>query len=468
MAIGSIGKVVQHLRQAILRGEVADLTDDQLLECFVAHHEEAAFAALVRRHSGLVWGVCLRVLGHHQAAEDAFQATFLVLLKKAAAIRSARLLASWLYGVAYRTALKAKAVAARLRTREKQVTVMPEPEVSPDPTAPSWQPLLDRELSQLAEKYRVPIVLCDLQGKTRKEAAQQLGCPEGTVAGRLARARVLLARRLSRHGLAMSAATLAVTLPATAASASVPATLLASTLKASAAMAAAGSAGGAALVSTEVAALTQAVLKGMALARLKLAVLVLLTVALAGGGAALVVTNTGRQGAEAQSAPTPMAGPSQDTVPPDGATSPAQANEPTAGAADEPRPEIADEPPPPPHKGPPPRGKGKGPKGKRPPPDGEAPFRGKAPFGFDKGPPGKFGPFGEPGFPRGDGPDGDDCPEPKGKRGGKGPPDKGPPRADGERSPPFKGKPPHPEDDVLNIPSAPRWHWPATLAEVHR
>src|SRR5262249_31126928 len=145
---------------------------------------------------------------------------------------SRELLANWLYGVAYQTALKARATAAKRGARERQVTDMPEPDVAPPDPWHDLQPLLDQALSRLPDKYRVPIVLCDLEGKTRKEAARQLGVPEGTVAGRLARARALLAKRLARQGRALSGASLAELLARQGASAGVPAEVVSATLQA--------------------------------------------------------------------------------------------------------------------------------------------------------------------------------------------------------------------------------------------
>src|SRR5205807_2821853 len=134
-------------------------------------------------------GVCRRVLRTEHDAEDAFQATFLVLVRKAAAIATRELLANWLYGVAYNTARKARAVSARRRQHEQQVADLPEPQAVPPSPWNDLRPLLDQELHLLPDRYRAPIVLCDLEGKTHKEAAAQLGCPVGTVSGRLARAR---------------------------------------------------------------------------------------------------------------------------------------------------------------------------------------------------------------------------------------------------------------------------------------
>src|SRR5262245_6136545 len=169
MATSQISKVIQHLRGSALLRHGAELTDGQLLEGHVSHRDEAALAALVKRHGPMVWGVCRRVLHHHDA-EDAFQATFLVLLRRAASILPRDMVANWLYGVAYQTALKARATAARRKSRERQVTDMPEPEVLPPELSSDLHKLLDQELSRLADKYRVAIVLCDLEGKTYKDA----------------------------------------------------------------------------------------------------------------------------------------------------------------------------------------------------------------------------------------------------------------------------------------------------------
>src|SRR5262249_17955767 len=160
----------------------------QLLDSYIRTREEAAFAALVHRHAPMVWGVCRRVLHRHQDAEDAFQATFLVLVRKAASIVPRGLVANWLYGVAHQTAWKARATNARRQTREKQVTAMPEPTVEQPDLWNDLRPLLDQELNRLPDKYRAVIVLCDLEGKTRKEAARHFHVPEGTVASRLATA----------------------------------------------------------------------------------------------------------------------------------------------------------------------------------------------------------------------------------------------------------------------------------------
>jgi RNA polymerase sigma factor (sigma-70 family) len=188
MATRLLNPVIDHLRRAVLLRDGAGLTDGQLLESFLGGQDEAAFEALVRRHGPMVLGVCRRVLRIHHDAEDAFQATFLVLVRKGDTIRPREMVANWLFGVAYRTAQKARGRIARRRVREAQVKEMPEPEaVAPEEGWGDWRPLLDQELSRLPDKYRVPVVLCDLEGKTGKEAARQLGWPEGTVSSRLAR-----------------------------------------------------------------------------------------------------------------------------------------------------------------------------------------------------------------------------------------------------------------------------------------
>src|SRR5438552_13817363 len=177
MATGLRG-VLDHLHRA---GE--NQTDGQLLARFVATRDEATFAALVRRHGPMVLGVCRRVLGHFHDAEDAFQATFLVLARKAASVCRRDSVSCYLHGVAYHTAMRAATAIARRRKRERQVDNMPHPAVAP-PEAQDWLPLLDRELNRLPEKYRSAIVLCDLEGRMRREAARLLNIAEGTLSSR--------------------------------------------------------------------------------------------------------------------------------------------------------------------------------------------------------------------------------------------------------------------------------------------
>jgi RNA polymerase sigma factor (sigma-70 family) len=278
MANEQTSKAIRHLRRIAILREGADLTDRQLLEHYLRSQDDTALAALVRRHAPMVWGVCSRILGNHHDAEDAFQATFLVFLRKAAVIASRELLANWLYGVARCTALKARNTAARRKKREKQVTEMPEPQVAERDVFEDLRPTLDAALSHLPARYGALIVLCDLEGKTRKEAARQLGLPEGTVASRLTRARVLLARRLAQRNVALSGGVLASMLALDAAARCVPRGLVSSTIQAAYCLAA-GKAVAAEVISAKVAALTEGVLKTMLWTRLKTVI----------GGALMVV-----------------------------------------------------------------------------------------------------------------------------------------------------------------------------------
>jgi RNA polymerase sigma factor (sigma-70 family) len=284
MATSQMSEVIQHIRRA-------GMTDGQLLEDYISRRDEAALAALVHRHGPMVWGVCRRVLRNYHDAEDAFQATFLVLVRKAASIASRELVANWLYGVAHQTALKARATAAKKNVRERQVTEMPEPAVAEQDLWNDLQPLLDVELSRLPDKYRVVIVLCDLEGKTRKEAARQLGCPEGTVAGQLARARAMLAKRLTQRGVALSGGALAVVLSEKVASAGVPTTVLCSTIKA-ASLFAAGQAAATGAISVKVAALTEGVMKAMLFTKLRAAIAVVLILGFVATGATILTCRT--------------------------------------------------------------------------------------------------------------------------------------------------------------------------------
>jgi RNA polymerase sigma factor (sigma-70 family) len=275
MANRRLNQILPQFRRAVLLPDGAGLTDGQLLACFIEQHEEAAFEALVRRHGPMVLGVCRRILGNPHDAEDAFQATFLVLVRKARAIVPRERVANWLYGVAYRAALKARAAATRRRAREKQLTDMPEPAAAPHELGPDLQPILDHELSRLPDKYRVPVVLCELEGKPLQEAAHQLGWPLGTLAGRLARARTRLAKRLTQRGVALSAGSLTVVLAANAASAGVSFSLVGSTVKAAGALAA-GQAAATGIIAAPVAALMEGVLRSMLLSKLKYLAVVLL------------------------------------------------------------------------------------------------------------------------------------------------------------------------------------------------
>jgi RNA polymerase sigma factor (sigma-70 family) len=227
----------------LVRARDAESTDGQLLGAFVTDRDGDAFATLVRRHGPMVLGVCRRVIGDAHLAEDAFQATFLVLARRAGAIRPRHLVGPWLYGVAYRTALKARGTAARRKAKEKQVDAMPQPAVSPDEAWTDLQPVLDAELARLPDKYRIPVVLCDLGGRPQREVARELKLPAATLANRLASARRLLATRLTERGVVLSAGAVASALGWHAATSAVPPILVTSTVKAACAAAAGGAVG---------------------------------------------------------------------------------------------------------------------------------------------------------------------------------------------------------------------------------
>ncbi len=292
MATNQLNRVIETLRLAALAGDGAGRTDGQLLDSYIQKQEEAAFAALVRRHGPMVWGVCRRMLRGYQDAEDAFQATFLVLVRKASSIRPPEMVANWLYGVAHLTALRARANTARRRGREREVTAMPEPAHQPRELWDDLRPLLDQELSRLPDKYRAVIVLCDLEGKTRKEAARHFRLPEGTVATRLATARAMLAKRLGRSGLVMSGAMVGVMLSGQVSSASMPASVASTTIKA-ASLFAAGHAATGGVISLKAVALAEGVIKSMLLSKLKMTTAVLTAVVVLGAGAAAFTQQVG-------------------------------------------------------------------------------------------------------------------------------------------------------------------------------
>lgn len=278
-----LGRAIQCLRVATKVQE--ELSDGQLLQHFIDQQDESAFDVLVRRHGPLVWGVCSRTVGHRQDAEDAFQATFLVLARKAASIQRRELLANWLHGVAHRTSMRVKSTARRRLMKERQWNDVPEPTSSSPDAWDDLAPLIDQELANLPEKYRIAVLLCDLQGKTGKEVAKQLRIPEGTLSSRLRTGRVMLAKRLARHGLSLSGGALATVLSQHAVSAAVPTTVLSSTIQAAPAFAAGGTAVG--MVTDNVVTLMEGVIKGMLLTKLKtiMKVVLLLGVATFGGDA---------------------------------------------------------------------------------------------------------------------------------------------------------------------------------------
>jgi RNA polymerase sigma factor (sigma-70 family) len=262
-----------------------EVPDRDLLARFVASRDEEAFAEIVRRHGPMVLAACRRVTGRPHDAEDAFQAAFLVLARRAGHISRPELLANWLYGVAIRTALEAR--AARRRAEEHVVPAAPEPAAPPPPDdLAELRRVIDEELAKLPDKYRTAVVLCDLEGLPRAAAAAQMGLPEGTLSSRLAHARKVLAERLSRRGVTASAATVGAALARDAGAAIIPNTLMNITILAAARFAPGGLAPLG--VSPAVSSLTDGVLKTMLVTRLRhLFAVGLLACGLIGVGATL-------------------------------------------------------------------------------------------------------------------------------------------------------------------------------------
>ena len=251
MATAKLSEIVTRVGRRV---PPADAPDADLLGRFLQTRDEAAFAAIVRRHGPLVFGVCRRVAGDHHTAEDAFQAVFVVLAAKAGAVRPRSALPAWLYGVARRTALRARTMRDRRRRHELASGGRQAPESRCDSDLVA---ILDEEVGRLPDGLRRAVVLCELQGHSRKEAAAALGVPEGTVSSRLAAARKALADRLRRRGVALSAAGLSAALGRVAAA--VPGELVARAVAASLGV-----------VPAPVAALSNGVLRMMLLNKLKL------------------------------------------------------------------------------------------------------------------------------------------------------------------------------------------------------
>jgi RNA polymerase sigma factor (sigma-70 family) len=298
VANGQLGRVLGHIRKLVGGRPFEAGNDGQLLQRFVKSREEAAFALLVERHGPMVRAVCRRVLQNDHDADDAFQATFLVLARKAGAIRKLDSVGSWLYGTAYRLAQKMRAGAARRQARHGPGTAPPEatavfPQATSDTDRLEMRALLDQELDRLPEKYRAPLVLCYLEGRTNEEAAEQLNWPVGTVSGRLARARDLLRVRLGRRGLTLPATALAAVLTEQLAAAALPASLTQATIQ-SAVLFANGSATAAGIASARATAAAEGVLKAMWMTKLKVACVLFLVVGLAAGAAVLTYRTQAR------------------------------------------------------------------------------------------------------------------------------------------------------------------------------
>jgi RNA polymerase sigma factor (sigma-70 family) len=297
MANAQLGPVIQHIWKLASRPDIVHQSDEFLLDRYVTERDETAFEVLVRRHGPLVLGVCRHMLRHTQDAEDAYQATFLVLARRAASIRNTKALVSWLHGVAYRTAMKAKRDAARRRAHEMQARTWLQADPSLEMAWREVQAALDEEIQRLPETLRGPFVLCCLMANSHADAARQLGLKEKTVSSRLARARTKLQRRLARRGLALSAVLAATAVLPAVSAASVPALLTESTIHAALLFAAPG-AGTANALPANVVSLAKGATKTMVLAKVKIATALLIVASAAVAGGRLMV-----QGSPAEEPP---------------------------------------------------------------------------------------------------------------------------------------------------------------------
>ena len=270
-------------------------TDAELLQRFVNQHDELAFAVIVERHSAMVWAICKGILRNHHAAEDAFQATFLVLARRGRTIVPRERLANWLFGVARKTALKARSLGVIRRLREVSTDEVPEPAADDSKPNEELRELIDREIASLPEKYRSVILLCDIEGKTRKEAARELGAPEGSIAGWQSRGREVLAKRLVRQGIVVTSVTL-VALLAKAAEAFAVTTISSQALASAKGCGVAG-----AVISSTISLLSEMVINMLFWAKIKSITVIGVTV-LFGAGLAGWMTHSMAQGQKAKSA----------------------------------------------------------------------------------------------------------------------------------------------------------------------
>jgi RNA polymerase sigma factor (sigma-70 family) len=293
--------LVQYLRKVVDPQGTGGLTDGQLLDRYATGRDEAAFELLVWRHGSLVLAACRRVLGNAQDAEDAFQATFLALSRRAGAIRQRESVGGWLYRVAYRTALRLRKRATQ-RSCQSLDADWPEPNAAGAEQWSDLRPVLDDEVNRLPDKYRTPFVLCCLEGQTNEQAARQLGCPKGTILSRLSRARALLRGRLTRRGVTLSMAALGLAL-ARQATASVPARLVQTTVQ-GVKLITLGKATAAGALTPPIVALTEGVLQAMWMTNcLKIAGAVVAVVGLLSGGAGLVSSTASADKPQASKSP---------------------------------------------------------------------------------------------------------------------------------------------------------------------
>jgi RNA polymerase sigma factor (sigma-70 family) len=286
MATAQLGTLLWHIRKIAGEplGATQRLTDQQLLGDFAAVRSEAAFTMLVSRHGPMVLRVCRRVLNHEQDAEDAFQATFLVLARNSKSIRNRAGLGGWLHGVAYRTAMKVKRTAARRRNHEARLRRAAQRKLPGAATrqltllgSPTWddvQAVLDYEIQRLPERFREAFVLCVLEGKSGREAAAELQCKEGTVKSRVNRARQALQRQLARRGINLAVLLAAFSVAEGASRAAVSATLADSTIRFGLSVAAGRSAAG--VIPSHIAALAAGVTRAMYATKTKVAGVILL------------------------------------------------------------------------------------------------------------------------------------------------------------------------------------------------
>jgi RNA polymerase sigma factor (sigma-70 family) len=304
MANEPLQAVLQQIRRMANEKAFKDASDGDLVKRFLVHREEAAFVVLLKRHGPMVLQVCKRIQANEHDAEDAFQATFLLLARKANTIRKRESVASWLYGVAHRLAIGMKGSGLRRQQRERQAADMRAKTPVSNEASVDLEATLDKALRQVPEKYRAPLLLCYLEGKTQEEAAKHLGCPLGTVRSRLARGRDRLREVLERHGVRLSTTALTAALAATSASAAIRPTLVRATAKAALEYAAGKAA--AALVSAQAAALVERGLRTMMIMKLAtttaVAVMMVGTLGL-GAGAFAVYGSAGPYQAISQAPP---------------------------------------------------------------------------------------------------------------------------------------------------------------------
>lgn len=312
MSKGQLDGVVAYIRR-LMGAPRGDHTDGELLDRFATRHDQDAFAALVSRHGPMVLGVCRRVLHDNHDAEDAFQATFLILVRKAASLNQNRPLGNWLYTVALNTACKARESAERRRRHEAAAGISGEKfPASDEVVRAELRAVIDEELERLPTKYRQPLVLCYLQGKTNEAAAQELGWTKGTVSGRLARARDLLRGRLTRRGIAITGAAGVSLIEPAVARAVVSGGLLTATIQAAASYATGTEPGN---ISAKVALLVQGVLHAMFMTKIKIAATALLAMAAVGVGAGSVTYQVLALEQKGEGASGPAGNPPRDEQP---------------------------------------------------------------------------------------------------------------------------------------------------------